>query len=105
MRFARSKWLGHEMANYYYRTRYPPSPRKETTSLKSRGDCLKVNELESNARGALSPSSRRIETRALDDFRVIEHVHSFSRREDFDDRAVCFDTNDDDAIPHAHSDE
>lgn len=93
------------MANYYYRTRYPPSPRKETTSLKSRGDCLKVNELESNARGALSPSSGRIETRALDDFRVIEHVHSFSRREDFDDRAVCFDTNDDDAIPHAHSDE
>lgn len=82
-----------------------PRGREETTGLKSRGDCLKVNELESNARGALSPSSRRIETRALDDFRVIEHVHSFSRREDFDDRAVCFDTNDDDAIPHAHSDE
>lgn len=74
----------------------PPSPRKGRNhdfKISREIVSLKVNELESNAVATLSlsffPSLRRIETRALDDFRVIEHVHSFF--EDFDDRAVCFD--------------
>lgn len=75
----------------------PPSPRKGRNhdfKISREIVSLKVNELESNVRCrcnslSFSPSLRRIETRALDDFRVIEHVHSFF--EDFDDRAVCFD--------------
>lgn len=97
LRFARGKWLGHLLLLNVISL---PSRKRRNRDFEISGR-LSPKLTNSKAIYELSPSSRRIETRALDDFRVIEHVHSFSKREDFEDRAVCFDTNDDNAILHS----